>query len=88
MYMVDIVNGYRGGWFGFIFSYVVNIFVIFVFLFLLIKRKFFIFMFFFWVVFNFYFRIYLGVYYLGDIFFGIIEGCFIGYLIYFFYKFI
>lgn len=33
-------------------------------------------------------RIYLGVHYPGDILFGTIEGCFIGYLIYLLYKFI
>lgn len=54
MYMVDIVNEYRGGQFGF----------------------------------NSYSRIYLGVHYPGDILFGTIEGCFIGYLIYLLYKFI
>ena len=35
-----------------------------------------------------YSRIYLGVHYPGDILFGTIEGCFIGYLIYLLYKFI
>lgn len=39
MYMVDIVNGYRGGRFGFISSHAANTFAISVFLSLLIKRK-------------------------------------------------
>lgn len=38
MYMVDIVNGYRGGRFGFISSHAANTFAISVFLSLLIKR--------------------------------------------------
>ena len=42
----------------------------------------------FWAVLNSYSRIYLGVHYPGDILFGTIEGCFIGYLIYLLYKFI
>lgn len=37
MYMVDIVNGYRGGRFGFISSHAANTFAISVFLSLLIK---------------------------------------------------
>lgn len=39
MYMVDIVNEYRGGQFGFISSHAANTFAISVFLSLLIKRK-------------------------------------------------
>ena len=82
MYMVDIVNGYRGGRFGFISSHAANTFAISVFLSLLIKRKSLTFMLLFWAVLNSYSRIYLGVHYPGDILFGAIEGCFIGYLIY------
>lgn len=88
MYMVDIVNGYRGGRFGFISSHAANTFAISVFLSLLIKRKSLTFMLLFWAVLNSYSRIYLGVHYPGDILFGAIEGCFIGYLIYLLYKFI
>lgn len=88
MYMVDIVNEYRGGQFGFISSHAANTFAISVFLSLLIKRKSLTFMLLFWAVLNSYSRIYLGVHYPGDILFGTIEGCFIGYLIYLLYKFI
>lgn len=55
---------------------------------LLIKRKSLTFMLLFWAVLNSYSRIYLGVHYPGDVLFGTIEGCFIGYLIYLLYKFI
>lgn len=74
MYMVDIVNEYRGGQFGFISSHAANTFAISVFLSLLIKRKSLTFMLLFWAVLNSYF--------------GTIESCFIGYLIYLLYKFI
>ena len=67
MYMVDIVNGYRGGRFGFISSHAANTFAISVFLSLLIKRKSLTFMLLFWAVLNSYSRIYLGVHYPGDI---------------------
>lgn len=76
------------GRFGFISSHAANTFAISVFLSLLIKRKSLTFMLLFWAVLNSYSRIYLGVHYPGDILFGTIEGCFIGYLIYLLYKFI
>ena len=69
-------------------SQAANTFAISVFLSLLIKRKSLTFMLLFWAVLNSYSRIYLGVHYPGDILFGAIEGCFIGYLIYLLYKFI
>ena len=61
MYMVDIVNGYRGGRFGFISSHAANTFAISVFLSLLIKRKSLTFMLLFWAVLNSYSRIYLVI---------------------------
>ena len=73
MYMVDIVNGYRGGRFGFISSHAANTFAISVFLSLLIKRKSLTFMLLFWAVLNSYSRIYLGVHYPGDILFDCIR---------------
>lgn len=63
MYMVDIVNGYRGGRFGFISSHAANTFAISVFLSLLIKRKSLTFMLLFWAVLNSYSRIYLEIFY-------------------------
>lgn len=86
--IVMIALVYRGGRFGFISSHAANTFAISVFLSLLIKRKSLTFMLLFWAVLNSYSRIYLGVHYPGDILFGTIEGCFIGYLIYLLYKFI
>ena len=88
MYMVDIVNGYRGGRFGFISSHAANTFAATVFLSLLIKRKSLTFMLVLWAVLNSYSRIYLGVHYPGDILFGTLEGCLVGYLVYLLYKFI
>ena len=88
MYMVDIVNGYRGGRFGFISSHAANTFAVTVFLSLLIKRKSLTLMLVFWAVLNSYSRIYLGVHYPGDILFGTLEGGIIGYLVYLLYKLI
>lgn len=88
MYMVDIVNGYRGGRFGFISSHAANTFALAVFLSLVIKRTSLTFMLILWAVLNAYSRIYLGVHYPGDILFGTLAGCLIGYLVYILYKFI
>lgn len=88
MYMVDIVNGYRGGRFGFISSHAANTFAMAVFLSLLIKRSSLTFMLIFWAALNSYSRIYLGVHYPGDILCGTLEGCIIGYLVYLLYKLI
>lgn len=88
MYMVDIVNGYRGGRFGFISSHAANTFAAAVFLSLLIKRKSLTFMLVIWAALNSYSRIYLGVHYPGDILFGTLEGCLIGYLVYLLYRLI
>lgn len=42
----------------------------------------------FWATLNSYSRIYLGVHYPGDILFGTLAGCLIGYLMYLLYSFI
>lgn len=88
MYLVDVVNGYRGGRFGFISSHAANTFALTVFLSLLIKRSSLTLMLFFWAALNSYSRIYLGVHYPGDILFGTLEGCLVGYLVYLLYRFI
>lgn len=78
MYMVDIVNGYRGGRYGFISSHAANTFAMAVFLSLLIKDRLVTFMLFLWAALNAYSRVYLGVHYPGDILFGAMEGCIVG----------
>lgn len=88
MYMVDIVNGYRGGRYGFISSHAANTFALTVFLSLLIRRASLTVMLILWASINAYSRIYLGVHYPGDILFGTIEGCLVGYLVYLLYKFL
>lgn len=82
------VCGYRGGRFGFISSHAANTFALTVFLSLLFKNKSLTFMLIFWATLNSYSRIYLGVHYPGDILFGTLAGCLIGYLMYLLYSFI
>lgn len=85
MYEVDIVNGYRGGRYGFISSHAANTFGAFVFLSLIFRRKSIAIILGVWAVMSSYSRIYLGVHYLGDILCGCLVGCLTGYLMYILY---
>lgn len=87
MYLVDIVNGYRGGRYGFISSHAANTFGLCVFLSLLFRKMDFSILMFIWASLSSYSRIYLGVHYLGDIFLGCLVGCLWGFLIYKLYCF-
>lgn len=88
MYLVDIVNGYRGGAYGFISSHAANSFGIFTFISLLLKRRVLTLSLLLWAILNSFSRIYLGVHYTGDILCGSILGCLCGYLIYLLYSYL
>lgn len=88
MYLVDIVNGYRGGAYGFISSHAANSFGIFTFVSLLLKKKELTLSLLLWAILNSYSRIYLGVHFTGDILCGGIFGCLCGYLIYLLYRYL
>lgn len=87
MYLIDVVNGYRGGRYGFISSHAANTFGVAVFVSLLIRNKWLTFMLVSWAVLNSYSRIYLGVHYPGDILFGTLNGCIVGVIIYLLYRY-
>ena len=87
--LVHIVNGYRGGAYGFISSHAANTFAIAVFVSLLIRNGWLAFTMLFWALVPSYSRIYLGVHYPGDIIFGAIAGsviAIIGYVIFLFLQ--
>lgn len=86
MFLTDIVNGYRGGKYGFISSHAANTFAVAVFLSLIIRNKSLAFVLFVWAILNAYSRIYLGVHYPGDILFGTLVGIGVGVVIYLLYK--
>ncbi|MCE5204636.1 MAG: phosphatase PAP2 family protein [Porphyromonadaceae bacterium] len=84
--LVDIVNGYRGGLYGFISSHATNSFGLAVFLSLLFRNRWVSITVLFWAVLNSYTRIYLGVHFVSDILAGMIAGSILGYLFYELYR--
>ena len=88
MYMVDVVNGYRGGRYGFISSHAANTMGVALFLACVFRHKWLSVGLFSWWALNCYTRMYLGVHYPGDIFFGTIDGIVCGLLIYGLHQFL
>lgn len=79
--LVHLVNGYKGGMFGFASSHAANAFGLATFLWLVFKKqyKWFVWIFL-WASIVAYSRIYLGVHYFGDILVGTMVGIGFGYL--------
>jgi undecaprenyl-diphosphatase len=88
MYLIDTVNEYRGGRYGFISSHAANTFAVAIFLSLVIRSRSLGLILFIWAILNAYSRIYLGVHFPGDILCGAVLGTVIGTLIYLIYRFI
>lgn len=78
MYMVDVVNGYRGGRFGFFSGHACNTFCVATFMSLLFRHKTTTVVFYLWAATTTFTRIYLGVHYFGDVTVGMLAGLFIG----------
>lgn len=86
MYLVDVVNNYRGGKYGFFSAHASNTFTVAVFLMLLFRHRLTGILLMSWAALNCYTRLYLGVHYVGDILVGTFVGFVIGSLIYCFYS--
>lgn len=86
--LIDTVNGYRGGQFGFFSSHAANSFGIVVFLLWLIRDFRFGFIVTIWALINSYSRIYLGVHFVGDVLIGMLVGVLFGTAFYWIYRFI
>ena len=86
MYLIDIVDGYRGGRFGFFSGHACNTFCMATFLSLLFRYKAVTFTLYFWSATTTFTRLYLGVHYFGDVSVGLIVGCLIGWGFYYLYD--
>lgn len=84
--LVDIVNNYRGGRYGFISGHATNSFGLASFLSLLFRNRFVVFATFLWAMVNSYTRIYLGVHFISDIVAGMIVGSLVALLLYWIYA--
>lgn len=79
-HLVYIVDGYRGGSYGFPSCHAANSFALASFLILFVRRRSFTLFILSWAVINSYSRLYLGVHYPGDLLVGAIIGTFFGIL--------
>lgn len=80
--LVDIVNGYRGGQYGFISGHATNSFGVAVFLSLLYRYRWLTLSLIFWALINSYSRVYLGVHFVSDIIAGALIGSLIAFALY------
>lgn len=86
MYSVDVVNGYRGGKYGFFSSHAANTMAVATFISLVVRYRVFSFWIYSWALLNCWSRVYLGVHYLGDLFFGTLWGIIVGWGIWHFWQ--
>lgn len=85
--VVDVVNGYRGGRFGFFSAHACNTFSIAIFFSLLVRSRLLTFFLVLWSLVNCWTRLYLGVHFPGDILVGLLWGAAVGVGVYFLYRF-
>ena len=84
-WQVDVVNGYRGGNYGFFSAHASNTFSIAVFFSLLVRSRLLTVALVTWSLVNCWTRLYLGVHFPGDILCGLLWGGFVGSMVYYFY---
>lgn len=82
---VEIVNGHRGGQYGFISNHAANGFGIVAFTSLLFKNRYYTLTILLWALTTAYSRIYLGVHFISDVVGGAMWGTVIGFLVYYVY---
>jgi len=78
---VHIINGYRGGLYGFVSSHSANFFAASTLVTLITRRRFVAVALFGWTLVQCYSRMYLGVHYPGDILGGLVVGVLVGWLV-------
>lgn len=87
-YLVDTVNGYRGGRFGFFSAHASNTFSIAIFFVLLVRSRVLSIALVLWSLTNCWTRLYLGVHYPGDILCGLLWGGFVGALAWLIHRYV
>lgn len=85
MPLVELVNGYRGGSYGFISSHAANCFAVAMLVSLLMRDCWLTLVMFLWALIPSYSRAYLGVHYPGDLICGAVSGCAIACAVYYVY---
>lgn len=85
-YTIDVVNGYRGGKHGFFSSHAANTFSIAVFISLLVRSRALTVGLVIWSLVNCWTRMYLGVHFPGDIFFGLLWGGIVGTAVWYLHR--
>jgi undecaprenyl-diphosphatase len=86
--LVDVVNGYRGGDYGFFSAHASNTFSIAVFFAFLVRSRLLSTALVLWSLVNCWTRMYLGVHYPGDILVGLLWGGSVGTCVFLFYRYI
>ena len=84
--LIHVVNGYRGGQYGFVSSHSANAFAFVVFTSCIIRNRYYALGITIWALLTAYSRIYLGVHYVGDVVCGGILGIFVGLLVYWLFR--
>ena len=87
-WQVDVVNGYRGGCYGFFSAHASNTFSIAIFFSLLVRSRLMTFALVLWSLVNCWTRLYLGVHFPGDILVGLLWGGFVGTVVYLFFCYV
>lgn len=86
MYLVDVVENYRGGRFGFFSGHACNTFCMATFLSFLFRFRTVTITLYFWAVTTTFTRLYLGVHYFGDVTVGFLVGFLFGWVFYYLYQ--
>ena len=84
--LVDVVDGYRGGNYGFFSAHACNTFSIAVFFSLLVRSRLLTLSLVSWSLINCWTRLYLGVHFPGDILCGLLWGGFVGTMVFLFHR--
>ena len=84
--LIHIVNGYRGGLYGFVSSHAANAFAFVIFTSCIIRNRYYVLGITIWALLTAYSRVYLGVHYVGDVVCGAVLGILVGLLVYWLFR--